>query len=143
MGRNQYQEVHDNASKRRQQHEWRMQTQGQWWNDTDIWEERFSPSDLSRPCEDKALNNIFMLTMMKAGKYRLVLTELELDIDTVFTRYKRARSGYPEIHYIQQTAMYLRMPVFQVRSILQDIENVKRNIASYEDFGLDALPVAS
>ncbi len=123
----------------------------EWWHDPELWyqrpqkddpEDERPVSDLVRPTEVQAIDNIYMLTMMKAGKYRLVLSELELEVDDAMTGFKRARSGYPEIHYIQQVAMKLRMPQFQVRSILDEIAIIKRNIANYEDIGIDALPIA-
>ena len=123
----------------------------QWWHNPDLWYQYPSKDDtpdekpqspINRPTEVLALDNVYMLTMMQAGKYRLVLSELELEVDDTMIAYKQARSGYPEIHYIQQTAYRLRMPIFQVRSILDDIANVKRNIANYEDIGIDVLPKA-
>lgn len=124
----------------------------EWWNNPDLWfqyprkddtQDEKPQSSISRPTEVLAIDNVYMLTMMRAGKYRLVLSELELEVDDTMTAYKRARSGYPEIHYIQQTAYKLRMPIFQVRSILDDIAYVKRNIANYEEVGVDVIPIAS
>jgi len=124
----------------------------EWWNNPDLWYQRPKKddpddqrpaSDLNRPTETQAIDNIYMLSMMKNGNYRIVLSELELEVDDAMIGFKRARSGYPEIHYIRQVAMKLRMPQFQVRSILDEIGTIKRNIANYENIGIDALPIAS
>ncbi len=111
-----------------------------WWHDPNLWKAHKLPSDLQRPVEDKALDNIYMLSKVEAGEYRLVLSQLELEVDRTFVACKQARSGYEDKHYIEQTAMRLHMPIFQIRGILDEIDYVKRNIASYEDAGYYDMP---
>jgi hypothetical protein len=140
---NPYELVHKNAADKRAQHEWRSAS-NQWWLEPDLWYERHTHEDTARPTETLALEHIYLLARIYVGDYRTVLSELEAQIDDCMSAFKKRRSGYPELHYIQQTAIRMEMPIFQVRSILVDIEQVKRHYAALETvLNASPLPVAS
>lgn len=111
-----------------------------WWQNPALWRDPYTYSDISRPTEDSAIQSILTASLIARGAYRIELSNLERDVEDAFNRFKKARSGYPDIHYIQQTAMRLKMPVFQIRSILSDIAFVKRNHARAEAHNIIVLP---
>ena len=115
-------------------------TDKKWWQNPDIWKDRYTYSDISRPTEDAALENIHTAALVATGHYRTTLTELERDVDIAFTEYKRKRSGYPDIHYMTLVAMRLKMPVFQVKAVLRDIEAIKRNYERASEYNIIQLP---
>ena len=87
-----------------------------------------------------AIENVFIHASVINGNYRTVLSDLEKDIDKLFTYYKQSRSGYDNRHYASQTAVRLKMPLFQVMTILEDIEYVKRNYERVEASNISILP---
>lgn len=142
---NRFEEVHHNSRIAREKHHWQRASKDDpdWYLNSSLWKERHHHSDKLRPVEAITCQNLYVLAMVKNGSYRVNLTPLEKEVSDCMALYKKKRSGYDEIHYVNQTALRLKMPIFQIRSILADIGHVKRHYAALEAvISGDVQPVA-
>ena len=142
---NRFEEVHHNSRVAIEQHHWQRASKDDpdWYLNSNLWKERHHHSDKLRPVEAMTCEHLYVLARVQSGNYRTVLSELEKEVSDCMALYKKKRSGYSEIHYVNQTALRLKMPIFQIRSILSDIGHVKRHYAALEAvISGDVSPVA-
>lgn len=112
-----------------------------WWHNPELWRERYTYSDISRPTEDTALQNVYTSALVAIGHYRTELDEIERDVDSTYNSIKRNQT-YPksEQQLVTETAMRLKMFPSHVRAVLKDIAFVKHNYQRSQEYNLLGVP---
>lgn len=110
-----------------------LEFKGVWWDDPDIWRDRYYKRDRVRPTETEALNNIYYEVMSLTGDYRTSLSQLDrevCDLDCLYKKrtYHKDTDRYTAIAQAYSAQYKVSMTAGDVRRILDDVSYVMRSL---------------